>query len=147
MPGPLEGIRVLDFSAVISGPMAALALADQGADVIKVEPIVIGDITRLGGYRVDDISAMFVAANRGKRSLALDLSKQAGHMMVERQIRLPAEVGHVHCNPTTGLNHPVCLDEDTLEKSQIVLEAQVPVVILTDVVRRRGDHERNTGVG
>ena len=66
MAGPLDGITVLDFSAVISGPMAAQSLADQGADVIKVEPIVVGDITRMGGYRDGDLSAMYVAAKRGK---------------------------------------------------------------------------------
>ncbi|MEM7288359.1 MAG: CoA transferase [Actinomycetota bacterium] len=78
MAGPLEGIVVLDLSAVISGPMAAQWLADQGADVIKIEPTLMGDITRIGGYRVDDISAMYVAANRGKRSIALDLTQEAG---------------------------------------------------------------------
>ncbi len=78
MPGPLDGITVLDLSAVVSGPMAALSLGDQGADVIKVEPLIIGDITRIGGYRVDDISAMYATSNRGKRSIALDLTQAAG---------------------------------------------------------------------
>lgn len=78
MAGPLDDILVLDISAVISGPMACQVLADQGADVIKVEPRVMGDITRIGGFRVDDLSAMYVSANRGKRSVALDLSKPDG---------------------------------------------------------------------
>ena len=78
MAGPLHGIRIIDISAVISGPMACQVLADQGAEVIKVEPLGIGDITRLGGFRVGTVSAMFAAANRGKRSLAIDLSKPAG---------------------------------------------------------------------
>ena len=76
MAGPLEGIKIIDVSAVISGPMACQVLADLGADVIKIEPLEIGDITRIGGYRVGDISAMYASANRGKRSVALDLSKK-----------------------------------------------------------------------
>lgn len=78
MAGPLHGIKVIDISAVISGPMACQILADQGAEVIKVEPLGIGDITRMGGYRVGTVSAMYSAVNRGKPSLAIDLSKPAG---------------------------------------------------------------------
>jgi crotonobetainyl-CoA:carnitine CoA-transferase CaiB-like acyl-CoA transferase len=78
MTGPLDGITVLDLSAVISGPMCCQYLADQGARVIKVEPHGIGDLTRIGGFRVGTISAMFATANRGKESVTLDLSKPAG---------------------------------------------------------------------
>ena len=73
MPGPLEGVRVLDLSQVISGPMAATWLADQGADVIKVEDAGMGDFARYLGPRKADISAMFLTANRGKRSITLNL--------------------------------------------------------------------------
>ena len=76
--GPLAGVKIIDVSAVISGPMCCQVLADQGADVIKVEPLAIGDLTRIGGYRVGTISAMYAAANRGKRSVALDLGQPAG---------------------------------------------------------------------
>jgi crotonobetainyl-CoA:carnitine CoA-transferase CaiB-like acyl-CoA transferase len=79
MAGPLDGIKVVDISAVISGPMCALMLGDQGADVIKVEPLTGGgDLVRNGGYRRDTISAMFATANRGKRCIALDLAQTAG---------------------------------------------------------------------
>jgi len=85
MTGALDGIRIVDLSAVVSGPWCCQILADQGADVIKVEPLE-GDITRRGGYRVEDISAMFMACNRGKRSVALDLSTEDGITAVKRLI-------------------------------------------------------------
>jgi len=86
MSGPLDGIKVIDISAVISGPMACQILGDQGADVIKIEPIGMGDITRIGGFRVGDISAMYASANRGKRSIALDLSKREGVEVLKTMI-------------------------------------------------------------
>ncbi len=86
MSGPLDGIKVIDISAVISGPMACQVLGDQGADVIKVEPPILGDITRIGGFRVGDISAMFASANRGKRSIALDLSKKEGVEVLKKMV-------------------------------------------------------------
>ena len=91
MAGPLEGIKIIDVSAVISGPMACQVLADLGADVIKIEPLEIGDITRIGGYRVGDISAIFASANRGKRSVALDLSQEEG-LAVFKEIAATADV-------------------------------------------------------
>ena len=66
MAGALQGIKVIDLSAIISGPMCCQILADQGAEVIKVEPHGVGDLTRIGGFRVGTISAMYAAANRGK---------------------------------------------------------------------------------
>ena len=78
MAGALQGIKVIDMSAIISGPFACQALADMGAEVIKVEPRVVGDLTRIGGFRVGTISAMYATANRGKPSVALDLGKAEG---------------------------------------------------------------------
>ena len=88
--GPLSGIRVVDLSAVVSGPMAAGLLADQGAQVIKVEPRQ-GDLTRLIGPAKGDISAIFAAINRGKQSLGLDL-KQAAARAVLRELLAEADV-------------------------------------------------------
>ena len=50
MPGPLEGIKVVDVSAVLSGPLCTMMLADQGADVVKVEPHGFGDALRLPNF-------------------------------------------------------------------------------------------------
>ena len=75
MAGPLDGIRVIDLTTVISGPVCTMILADQGADVIKVEPPG-GDIARRTSGD-SQFSAMFVSSNRGKRSVALDLKQPA----------------------------------------------------------------------
>ena len=77
MPGPLNGIRVVDLTGVVSGPLATAFLADQGADVVKIEPLG-GDITRKSRQSVSttgEFSALFISTNRGKRSLALDIKK------------------------------------------------------------------------
>ncbi len=74
MPGPLSGYRIIDLTSMISGPLATMILADQGADVIKVEnPAPGGDHTRLANNRRNGFSASFLNNNRNKRSLALDL--------------------------------------------------------------------------
>ncbi len=74
MPGPLSGYRIIDLTSMISGPLATMILADQGADVIKVEnPASGGDHTRLANNRRNGFSASFLNNNRNKRSLALDL--------------------------------------------------------------------------
>ncbi len=78
MPGPLEGFRIVDLTSVISGPLATMILADQGADVIKVETPRGGDFTRASANRRGGFSASFVNNNRNKRSIALDLKNPRG---------------------------------------------------------------------
>ena len=75
---PLKGIRILDLSKVLAGPLCAQYLGDMGADVIKVEPPVIGDDTRAWLPQKGGQSATFLAVNHNKRSLALDLKTAAG---------------------------------------------------------------------
>lgn len=77
MTQPLRGIRVLDFSTLLPGPMAGLILAEAGAEVIKIERPGYGEEMRLYEPRFGDTSANFALLNRGKKSLALDL-KDAG---------------------------------------------------------------------
>ena len=81
MTAPLQGIRIVDLSTVFSGPMAAALLSDQGAEVIKVESLD-GDTTRNIGPAKGDLSSSFVAANRGKRNLAIDLKAPAALAVV-----------------------------------------------------------------
>jgi len=88
MSGPLKGVRVLDFTAVVSGPFATMFLADQGADVLKIEPIG-GDSVRRSGVAVDkagEFSALFISSNRGKRSLSIDMKSDAGREVLARLV-------------------------------------------------------------
>ncbi|MBC7730271.1 MAG: CoA transferase, partial [Microbacteriaceae bacterium] len=82
MTAPLQGIRIVDLSTVFSGPIAAALLSDQGAEVIKVEALG-GDTTRNIGPAKGDLSASFIAANRGKRNLAIDLKAPAALAVVQ----------------------------------------------------------------
>ena len=78
MPTPLEGLRIIDMSAVVMGPFAAQILGDLGADVIKVEPHA-GDTTRhVTPMRNKNMGWVFLHANRNKRSLVLDLKDPEG---------------------------------------------------------------------
>ncbi len=86
MTGPLTGLHVLDLSTVVSGPMAAALLADQGASVIKVESPE-GDTCRLIGPAKGDLSAIYITANRGKRSIALDLKAPASKPVLQALLR------------------------------------------------------------
>lgn len=76
--GTLDGVTVLDLSRYIAGPTASMMLADQGADVIKVESVPLGDPSRQSGPYQDGHSVYFMSANRNKMSLAMDLRAAEG---------------------------------------------------------------------
>lgn len=76
--GPLDGVRVVDLSVMISGPLAGMMLADQGADVVKVESPGLGDVMRFLGTSKGGMTGIFVNNNRGKRSLVVDLKHPRG---------------------------------------------------------------------
>lgn len=80
--GPLTGVKVLDLSIALTGPYAAAMMADQGAEVIKVERPGIGDIARFVGVSVNGMSSLFLVCNRGKRSIAVDMQDPAGAEIV-----------------------------------------------------------------
>jgi crotonobetainyl-CoA:carnitine CoA-transferase CaiB-like acyl-CoA transferase len=86
MPGPLHGYRIVDLTSNVSGPLATMILADQGADVVKVEA-PDGDATRAGGNQRAGFTASFLNNNRNKRSIVLDLKKPVA---VQALLRLAA---------------------------------------------------------
>ena len=89
MPGPLTGVRVIDLTAVLLGPFATQHLADMGADVIKVEPPE-GDLLRASGGslgRDKSMGPIYMAANRNKRSICLDLKKPAACAVLKDMIK------------------------------------------------------------
>ena len=84
--GPLSGYRIIDLSQVLSGPAATMLLADQGADVIKIEPLG-GDITRAMGVGENGMTAFHLNINRGKRAMSVDLKSPRALEIIKRLIR------------------------------------------------------------
>lgn len=82
--GPLDGIRIIDTTSMLSGPWATMILGDQGADVIKVETPGQGDHTRSLGNRRNGFSSSFLNLNRNKRSVAIDLKATEGRDLLMR---------------------------------------------------------------
>jgi crotonobetainyl-CoA:carnitine CoA-transferase CaiB-like acyl-CoA transferase len=109
--GPMQGLKVLDFSIALTGPYAASLLADQGAEVIKVERPGIGDIARFVGVMVNGMSALYLVCNRGKRSIALDLQTPEG---VDIARRLAAEADVVIENFRPGVMERLGLGYEAL---------------------------------
>ena len=121
--GPLSGFRVLDLSSVVSGPMAAVVLADQGADVIKIEPPGWGDGIRGLGASRNGLSAIYAMINRNKRSIAINLKHPEGQALV-RQLAADADVLLQNYRP--GKMARLGLDYDALK-------AACPELIYTSI--------------
>lgn len=111
MAGPLSGVRVIDLTSMISGPMATLTLADQGADVIKVEAPNGGDFARKVATRRNGFSASFVNNNRNKRSVVLDLKNPKG---LAAFLKLVVDADVVIQNFRPGVAERIGLGEDKL---------------------------------
>ncbi len=111
-PTPLQGIRVVDFTQFVSGPMATLVLADMGAEVVKVETPGKGDDFRKYppiDAALPDRGAPFLWANRNKKSVALDLKSEAGRELARRLI---AQADVVVENFSTGVMARFGLDPE-----------------------------------
>jgi crotonobetainyl-CoA:carnitine CoA-transferase CaiB-like acyl-CoA transferase len=85
--GPLAGVKVLELSIALTGPYAVALLADQGADVVKIERPGFGDIGRYVGVSVNGTSALYTMCNRGKRSIALDVHRAEGRDIARKLAR------------------------------------------------------------
>lgn len=83
---PLEGITVLEFSTMITASFAAMMMAEQGARVIKVEPMDVGDPMRYIGTNKAGIAALFANCNRGKRSIRVNIKDEAGQALIREMI-------------------------------------------------------------
>lgn len=86
MPGPLDGIRILDFTRYQQGPYATVMLSDLGADVLKVEERLNGDLGRSLGLQPDGWCAYFEAQNRNKRSITIDTRTERGREIIYRLV-------------------------------------------------------------
>ena len=122
MAGPLDGVRVIDLTSVVSGPLATMTLADQGADVVKVES-PHGDHSRRVATRRGGFSASFLNNNRNKRSVVLDLKNPDG-LAVLKELVKGADVFIQNFRP--GVAERIGIGED-------VLRAIVPDLIYVSV--------------
>jgi crotonobetainyl-CoA:carnitine CoA-transferase CaiB-like acyl-CoA transferase len=111
MAGALEGYRIVDLTSMITGPLATMILADQGAEVVKVEPPGFGDVMRFLGTGRGGMSALFASCNRNKRSVVLDLRQAAGREILLRMVA-GADVVVQNFRPGVverlGIDEPAC---------------------------------------
>lgn len=113
MPGPLDGYRIIDLTTVISGPFATMLLADQGADVIKVEPVLAPDMARGAGHGDQQFSAIFLNNNRNKKAISLDLKSSEG---LEILLKLAATADVFIQNFRPGVVERLGADEKAVRK-------------------------------
>ena len=95
---PLQGIRVLDFSTLLPGPLTTLVLAEAGADVLRIEPAETGDPLRAFEPALGPVSALYAMLNRGKRAFSLDLQDQQSLAWVQ-QLAGVADIAVVQARP------------------------------------------------
>lgn len=115
MAGPLNGVRVVDFTTMIAGPYGTMILADQGADVVKVEAPLRSDHARRAGYGRRHFTAAFVNNNRNKRSIAVDAKTEAGRTVV-RELAATADVFVQNFRP--GVMARLGLDYDAVRAAR-----------------------------
>ena len=112
MPGPLDGIKVLDLTRVLAGPYATMLLGDLGAEIIKIEQPGTGDESRNFGPFKNGFSLYFMSVNRGKRSITLNLKTERGQAIFKQ---LLAHTDIVVENFRPGTMKKLGLDYDTLK--------------------------------
>jgi crotonobetainyl-CoA:carnitine CoA-transferase CaiB-like acyl-CoA transferase len=123
MTGPLHGYRIVDLTGMIAGPFATMILADQGADVIKVEAPGRGDQTRAAGNKSGGLSSSFLNNNRNKRSIVIDLKQAEGR---ETLLKLAATADVFIQNFRPGVVERLGIDE-------AVVRAVAPTVVYVSI--------------
>ena len=136
MSGPLDGIRILEFSEIIAAPFGGMLLADMGADIIKVEP-PWGDPWRFAQEFIPFESRTYISLNRGKRSLPLDMTKQEAREIVRKLI---PQMDVVILNNRPDVPHKLGIDYETLS-------AQNPRLIYCEITAfgRQGPDRQRPG--
>jgi len=110
---PLDGVKVLDFTAIMAGPYCTLMLADMGADVTKIETFPEGDGSRRFEPKVNDESYCFAVLNRNKKSIALDMKQPQGK---EIFMKLAAQTDIIVENYRPGVTRKLGIDYETVKK-------------------------------
>ncbi len=113
MKKPLKGVKVIDFTRVLSGPYCSMMLADMGAEVIKIERAKTGDDSRLFGPFIDGQSGYFISVNRGKKSVVLDLKNKESIKIIKRLLK---NTDILLENFRPGTMKKLGLDYDSLKK-------------------------------
>ena len=113
MSGPLKGYKVLELTSTVSGPFAGMMLADQGADVVKIEPPGIGDLARFMGTTKDGMGAMFSTLNRNKKCICLDFKNPEN---MEVFLKLAEETDVLIENYRPGIVAKLGIDYDSIKK-------------------------------
>tara|TARA_B100000686_G_scaffold203850_1_gene210664 strand:- start:2330 stop:3598 length:1269 start_codon:yes stop_codon:yes gene_type:complete len=136
LPGPLDGIKIIEFTQIIAAPFGGMLLADMGAEIIKVEPLE-GEPWRLHTEFIPKESKTFIGLNRGKKSLPLDLQSPEG-LEIAQKLVADADVVIINARPDVPKN--LGIDYETL--SQIN-----PKIIYCDntAFGRRGPHGYRPG--
>lgn len=113
MSGPLSDYRILELTSTVSGPMATMVLGDQGADIVKIEPPLLGDMARYLGSSRAGMGAMFAVLNRNKRSVVLDLKEEADVEVLKKLVE-SADVLLENYRP--GVVKKLGIDYESLKK-------------------------------
>ena len=111
MAGPLDGIRIIDLTTVISGPVCTQMLGDQGADIIKVEAIDRPDHARGAGFGANQFTATFLNNNRNKRAITIDLKSEKGKALL---LKLASTADVVIQNFRPGVVERLGIDEEAV---------------------------------
>ena len=120
--GPLSGVRVVDFSTALAGPLAAGMLGDLGADVVKLEPLGFGDVLRYIGPSVASVSGPYLAANRTKRAGAVNLKDPEG-LAIALEFARSADIVFQNFRPGVADRLGIGYEDLKAQKEDIILVA------------------------